>query len=262
MREPLSDSLEGIDELGGDVAGQGTYRCDGLHHALGFSHELVKEIIDTGRIGSACFAVSNISQYFPAIRPDYRAIYFARRESGGGTLFDMCPIWSTSSNGSWAEKAVSCLAERLALSEIETDDTAALNIRYHGGALGQINTVIYGRNFRYDLAVHGTRARWNTTASPEPFRSTRRSARLSAGQVHNFATETDALYVEQAAHFLAATGARSWSPVRWKRVVRRCEPCSQPGARPPAAGPSPWSRLRQLSAVALQRQSSRGVMAD
>ena len=43
-------------------------------------------LIDQGQIGKARFAVANIAQHFPSIRPTYREIYFAKKAMGGGTM--------------------------------------------------------------------------------------------------------------------------------------------------------------------------------
>lgn len=211
--KPLSDKYDGIQEL------IDTLRAKKRVGATAFTMRSVspvkrlKELIAQGKIGTPRFAVANISQHFPTIRPDYQRIYFAKKSMGGGTLFDMCP--HTINMFEWflgPETEASALADRIALEGIETDDIALINYRYQGGAISQINTNMFGRHYRSDITVHGTEgsvvydyvktevALWKDgvpTASPS--------------SVENFPAVRDDLYIEQARHFLAA--ARGEKPV-------------------------------------------------
>lgn len=205
--KPLSDRYDGIQEF------IDTLKAKKRTGATAFTMRSVtpikrmKELIAQGKIGAPRFAVANISQHFPTIRPDYQRIYFAKKSMGGGTLFDMCP--HTINMFEWflgPEKDVSCLQDRIVIEGIETDDIALINYRYQSGAMAQVNTNMFGRHYRYDITVHGTEgsvvydyvktevALWKEgvpTASPV--------------SVEKFPAERDDLYIEQARHFLAAT---------------------------------------------------------
>jgi predicted dehydrogenase len=167
----------------------------------------LKELIDQGKIGVPRLAVCNISQHFPSIRPDYQRIYFAKKAMAGGTLFDMCPHMINMFE--WflgPERDVSCLLDRLALEGIETDDTTLLNFRYRSGAFGQINTTMIGRNYRYDITVHGTEASVvYDYVKTEVALYTHGVPNTPPASVEKFPAERDDLYIAQARRFLAAT---------------------------------------------------------
>ena len=205
--KPLSDKPEGIQEL------IDTVRAKKLVAATAFTMRSVsairrlKQVIDEGTIGTARLAVSNISQFFPHIRPDYQRIYFAKKAMGGGCLFDMCP--HTINMMEWflgPETAISCLTDRLALEGIETDDTTIINTRHRSGAFSQINCTMIAYHYRYDVSIHGTKGsvvydyvkgEVATYTQPEP--------PAGKARIEKFPTERDELYIEQARHFLAAT---------------------------------------------------------
>jgi predicted dehydrogenase len=205
--KPLSDKLAGIQELIDTL--QATKRVG----ATAFTMRSVtpvrrmKEQIEKGAIGVPRFAVINIAQHFPSIRPDYQRIYFAKKAMAGGTLFDMCP--HSINMLEWflgPEREISCMADRLAIEGIETDDTALLNIRYRSGALGEINTVMFARNYRYDVTVHGTGGTLvYDYVKTELALHTDGTPNSPPASVEKFPAERDDLYVEQARHFLAAT---------------------------------------------------------
>jgi len=166
----------------------------------------VKELIDQGKIGAPRFGVINIGQHFPSIRPDYQRIYFAKKSMAGGTLFDMSP--HSINMFEWffgPEREVSCMVDRLAL-DIETDDATLINFRYRNGALGQINTLMFARNYRYDICVHGTEGSLvYDYVKTEVALHTNGTPNTPPAAVEKFPSERDDLYVEQARHFLAAT---------------------------------------------------------
>ena len=205
--KPISNSYDGIQEL------IDTLKAKKRTGATAFTMRSVnairrmRELIDQGRIGKPRFAVANIAQHFPSIRPTYREIYFAKKAMGGGTLFDMCP--HSINLMEWylgPEAEIHCLNDRLVLEGIETDDTAIINTRHQSGAFSHINCTMFARNYRYDVTIHGTEGSLvydyvkcevslykdgNPTAPP--------------ASVEKFPAERDDLYVAQARHFLAAT---------------------------------------------------------
>lgn len=205
--KPLSDRFDGIQELIDTLTAKNRIGATAYTMRSVTAVRRVKDLIDDGKIGEPRFAVANVAQHFPPIRPDYQRIYFAKKFMGGGALFDMSP--HTINMLEWflgPEREISCMLDRLALEGIETDDTVILNMRYQSGALGQINCTMLARNFRCDISVHGTEGTLAYDyAKAEVALHTDGTPTAPPASVEKFPFERDDLYVEQARHFLAAT---------------------------------------------------------
>lgn len=131
IEKPLSHNLDGVDaliklkdekELVIGIAN--VYRNDP-------ANQKIKELLADGRIGKLKLVVSKSGQDFSKSRPDYKSIYFARKEMGGGTILDGL------SHGlnllEWylgEEREICCFYDRLGLKGIDTEDTAIILLRY------------------------------------------------------------------------------------------------------------------------------------
>jgi predicted dehydrogenase len=101
----------------------------------------VFEIVKTGLIGHVTAIQAQVGQYLPDWHPweDYRTGVSARVSTGGGVILDLIHEidyvrWLM---GDVSE--VSCLNGRVSSLEIETEDTAAILLRFGSGAIGTIN---------------------------------------------------------------------------------------------------------------------------
>lgn len=204
--KPLSNAYDGIQELIDTLKAKNRVGATAFTMRSIRPIKRIKELVGQGKIGAPKLAVCNIGQHFPSIRPDYQRIYFAKKAMAGGTLFDMSP--HTFNMFEWflgPEKEVSCVIDRMVL-EIETDDVTLVNLRFRSGALGQINTVMFARNYRYDISIHGTEGSllYDYTKT-EVALYTNGVPTHPPASVETFPAERDDLYVEQARHFLSAT---------------------------------------------------------
>lgn len=205
--KPISMSYDGIQEL------IDTLEAKKRTGATAFTMRSVnaicrmKVLIDEGQIGKPRYAVANIAQHFPSIRPTYREIYFARKAMGGGTLFDMCPhSMNLMELYLGPEAEIHCFTERLVLEGIETDDTAVINTRHQSGAISHINCTMIARNFRNDFTIHGTEGSLAyDLVKCEVSLHKDGSPTAPPASVETFPAVRDDLYIAQARHFLAAT---------------------------------------------------------
>jgi predicted dehydrogenase len=205
--KPLSNSFDGIQELIDTLRTKKRIGATAFTMRSLSSVRRIKEWLDQGTIGKPQYAVSNIAQHFPTVRPDYQRYYFAKKSMGGGTLFDMCPHqFNLLELYLGPEQDVSCMTGRLVLDGIETDDTATISIRYRSGALAQLNAVMFGRNFRYDFEIHGAEGSIVYDRTHETIALHTDGTPLSPpARTETFAAARDDAYVEQSRHFLAAT---------------------------------------------------------
>ncbi len=92
-------------------------------------------------IGKPLFARAHFGNYLPSMRPhvDYRTLYVAKREDGGGALIDCIHELDYLAHLFGPPKAISATLSHLSDLEIETEDYAALNILYGSGFRSEIH---------------------------------------------------------------------------------------------------------------------------
>ncbi len=90
IEKPLSDRLEGVDELVQLVQAQRLVSLIGCNMRFHPGPRLLRQALDEGRIGRPLSARLDVGSYLPSWRPgtDYRRSYSARRSMGGGCLLD------------------------------------------------------------------------------------------------------------------------------------------------------------------------------
>ena len=140
VEKPLSVAMDGVDKLVATVAERG------LVARVGYTRRSADELIAMrnqvldGRIGDLRMCYMNASQEYPKYRPDYRDIYFAHAETGGGAILDGAShmidilIWFFGDPGE-----VAAMYDRLELEGVECEDTCLISIRFSSGCLAQIN---------------------------------------------------------------------------------------------------------------------------
>lgn len=135
IEKPLATSLDGIGELNQTIARHQVTACVGYTLR---SHPLLQALHDTvksGKFGEPVNAVIVGGQYFPAFRPAYREIYYARRASGGGAIQDA--LTHLLNAGEWMLGPIDKLcadAAHLALPGVDVEDTVHVIAR-HGPVL-------------------------------------------------------------------------------------------------------------------------------
>src|SRR5690606_18271189 len=157
IEKPLSVSTEGIDELAreAEVAGA-KIRIAYVHRAYPGNQRL-KELLDSGIIGTPRHIVATGGQNFPFFRPAYRTIYYARHESGGGAIQDA--LTHTLHSVEWIAGspivAVSVQAEHQVLEGVDVEDTVNVAARLANGALASFSLNQFQIPNEHILSFHG-----------------------------------------------------------------------------------------------------------
>lgn len=157
--KPLSHAWSGVEELielseqaGAPPSGVAYVR---RYHPL---HQMAARLIASGELGEMLVCRVNTGQPFTTYRPDYKEIYYARREMGGGCLLDaashhidlvqsyMGPI-----------REMTGFIRHLALEGVEVEDAVALSFDFsRNGALGTMNTNQFQPNNEGIIEFAGT----------------------------------------------------------------------------------------------------------
>ncbi len=155
--KPLAAGWDGVPELleeaakhPGAVAGIAYVRR--YHPAHEYAHDLIR----SGQMGPVLSVRVSAGQPFAAYRPDYRDIYYAHREKGGGCTLDFASHFLDLVQ--WYGGRIRTLrgfARHLALAGVEVDDTVAVCFDFEDSpAIGVLHVNQYqpvNENL-YDLA--------------------------------------------------------------------------------------------------------------
>lgn len=140
IEKPLSHSWDGVEELLSIIHKQNLVTLIGfdLHFDPGLCK--VKELLEEGRIGRVVAIQAQVGQYLPDWHPreDYRKGISARVETGGGVIFDLIHELDYVNWLIGPVSQVACFADRVSSLEIETEDTAAIILRFTSGAIGTV----------------------------------------------------------------------------------------------------------------------------
>jgi predicted dehydrogenase len=140
IEKPLSNNLTNVEELK-DLEKRNSLVIEiGCMMRFHPNLILINKLLSDGIIGKVYFARACVGQYLPDWRPgqDYRQLYSAKAEYGGGVLLDLIHeldylLW-------WLGKIkeVSAVLAHQSDLEIETEDVALLSIQFQNGILAQV----------------------------------------------------------------------------------------------------------------------------
>ena len=141
IEKPLSHAWEGVEAFLSVVQRQRLLSMVGFD--LRFDPGLckVKALLEAGCIGHVVAIQAQVGQYLPDWRPseDYRQGMSARAETGGGVILDLIHELDYVSWLIGPVSHVTCFAEKVSSLHIETEDTAAILLRFAHGAIGTVH---------------------------------------------------------------------------------------------------------------------------
>jgi len=201
---PLASSLEGVEELRREAEGRRAVVLMG--HNLRFHPCLVKmkELVDSGKIGSPIFARAEFGEHLPACHPweDYRTGYAARRALGGGVVLTSIHevdflYWML---GPVVE--VAAMTGRLGGLDIDVEDTAAILMRHRNGATSEVHVDFVQPAYSRVCKVVGREAaiRWELRENAVLVCDRNRPAWSKVLDVSDF--DFNRTYVDEIRHFI------------------------------------------------------------
>ena len=157
VEKPLAHVLEGTTELAAEAAA----RCLTVLVACNLrflpSLQLVKRLIDEGRVGTPLAARAHCGYYLPYWRPhtDYRHGYGARQATGGGIILDSIHELDYLRWLLGEPREVFCYAGTASSLEIDTEDTADLLLKFDYGAVASVHLDYLQRTYRRSCELIG-----------------------------------------------------------------------------------------------------------
>lgn len=138
IEKPLAPDMEGVDAFKQSVSRSGKdvwVVCNMRYHpAVMALHSQLESI------GRPLFARAHVGNYLPNMRPgiDYRSLYCANRDQGGGVILDAIHevdylMWFFG-----GVEDVACTADRLSNLDIDVEDFACLCLTHKRGTVSEI----------------------------------------------------------------------------------------------------------------------------
>ncbi len=204
VEKPLADGLEGVDRLLSAVREQNLITLVGCNLRFHPGLMRVKRLLDKGAIGRVVAARVEVGQYLPDWHPqeDYRQGYSARRDLGGGVILDAIHEIDYIRWLMGEVATVACFSGKLSRLEIDTEDTAAILLRFANGAIGEVHMDYVQRAYSRTCHLIGEEGTifWDYCAGRVSCYSTasRQWQTFPEGDVN----DPNQMYVEEMRHFL------------------------------------------------------------
>ena len=204
IEKPLSDRWENIDLLLTEARHHRLITLVGCNMRFHPGLAVMKKLLDERAIGRVIAARIEVGQYLPDWHPweDYRQSYSARRELGGGVILDAIHELDYARWLLGEVASVICCAEKLSGLEIDTEDTAALLLRFQSGAIGEIHLDYVQRAYSRTCQIIGDQGtlHWDYSTGQVRFYS----AHNQQWQIYANPSEwqPNQMYIDEMAHFL------------------------------------------------------------
>lgn len=204
VEKPLSDRPEGTEQLLDAVKKQDLITLVGCNMRFHPGLKRVKKLLEEGAVGHVVAALAQMGQYLPDWHPweDYRNTYSARRDLGGGIILDATHEIDYLRWMFGEVEAVSCFAGKLSHLDIDTEDTAAIMIRFVSGIIGEIHMDYVQRVYSRSCQIIGDEGtiHWDYTTGEVRWYS----AATKKWQVFSdtLGWEPNQMYVDEMKHFL------------------------------------------------------------
>jgi predicted dehydrogenase len=213
IEKPLADKLDGLAELENLVKTKRLVSLIGCNMRFHPGLQRAKQLLAAGTIGKVCTIQAEFGQYLPDWRPqdDYRKSYSARRELGGGVILDVIHELDYLRWLAGEVTAIHAFADHISHLEINTEDVAAILLRFANGAIGTANLDYVQRAYHRTCRIVGEQGTitWDYAAGKVTWftasTKTWQEEPNPAGWVPN------QMYVDELKHFLACLDGQATS---------------------------------------------------
>ena len=204
IEKPVADRLDGLGELVDVVTRRGLVTLVGCNMRFHPGLMKVKRLLEEKAIGRVVGARVEVGSYLPDWHPweDYRETYSALAHLGGGVILDAVHELDYIRWMLGDVRAVACFTGKESGLDIETEDTAAILLRFAEGAIGEVHLDYVQREYsrtcqiigdggtiRWDYAAGEVRLYSGTTQQREVFRDPP-------------GWEPNSMYVDEMRHFV------------------------------------------------------------
>jgi len=254
VEKPLSHESSGIDALITEAHRRDRSVQIGYNLRFHPGLQILKDLIDSGKIGRVLWLHVEAGQYLPDWRPwqNYRESYSARHELGGGIILDgsheldyICWLLGRPSE-------VSCRAEHLSSLEVNVEDSAWIYLSFPERRRAELHLDFVQRAYTRTCKVVGETgtAHWDFTSQEVRWFSADDPGWKSIPYVF----EANDMYVAEMNHFLESLGSGTGPLVdleQGRDVIKVVEAAKKSSVEGKAQQLNWTSETRQVPVVAI-----------
>ena len=165
VEKPLSDSLEGLEELLSRAERKGLFIMVGYNFRYFAPLIELKRLISSGELGRVMTVRAEFGQYLPTWRmgTDYRSNYITSGLNAGGVILEESHEFDYVRWLAGPVESVYCASGRLSDLEMELEDTALVIMRHSNGALSHISVDCTQHGYARGARIVGTEGTANWT---------------------------------------------------------------------------------------------------
>ena len=202
IEKPLSHQVSGIRKLIQEAQQRERYVQVGYNLRFHPGLRILKNLVDSGKIGRVLWLTAEAGQYLPDWRPwqNYRESYSAMRELGGGILLDgsheldyICWLLGRPTE-------LTCRAERISDLEVDVEDSAWIHMGYPDRRRAELHLDFVQRTYTRTCKVvgEGGTAFWDYSSHAVQWYS----AHEKRWKAIPYAFEANDMYIAEIRHFL------------------------------------------------------------
>lgn len=158
IEKPLSSDLSGIDDLMKIQRERKNIIMVGYNLRFHRPFQIIKRSLETGAIGKIISIRAEVGQYLPDWRPnsDYRSSVSARKDLGGGAVFELSHELDYVRWLFGEVKSVSAHVDHLSNLDIDVEDTAEIILQFMNGVMGNVHLDMVQRSPTRFCRIIGT----------------------------------------------------------------------------------------------------------
>ena len=197
--KPLSDALDGIDELGALADSRNKKVMVGLCFRYHDGLRRAKKYLDAGQIGRLVSVRALMGEHLPDVRPDYRDLFSAQRGGAFDLMHDIdLAIWYAGQ----PVRAIHAFSGTYSDIGITAPDVAEILIDFQDRCIASVHLDFFQRPRRRQIELIGTTgviivefARWDRCTV---------STYRGAWQIEEMTTDRDDMFIAEDREFLQA----------------------------------------------------------
>ena len=157
IEKPLSHTLDGVNQLVRIVQEKKLVALVGCNTRFFASMKFVKKLVDNGSIGRVLLARASCGFYLPYWHPgeDYRKGYTANKSLGGGIILDDIHEIDYLRWLLGEVNEVFCISGKISNLEIDTEDFAAVILKFESGTIGEVHLDCLQHTYRRSCELIG-----------------------------------------------------------------------------------------------------------
>jgi predicted dehydrogenase len=211
IEKPLSDTLEGVEELASIAELSGSKILVGFQFRYHPGLAAVKQLLSDEVIGAPVNVRAHWGEYLPDWHPweDYRQSYSARETLGGGVVLTLCHPFDYLRWLFGEVKSVQAHTGQISELELEVEDNADVLLEFESGAVGSVHLDYFQRPPSHTLELTGTRGRirWDNADGAVQYWTAGNADWQRINPPEDF--ERNALFLDEMQHFLDVVQERA-----------------------------------------------------